>query len=115
MSVDMFGENIDSKKSPYKDRCGDLVYESSEASKMRRAFKVRFPNEHDETFKPGEKIGIRSWLGSGLPAEALCVKEYPYFYLFRTVPTREGQEAYNFTVHKASLFTEISHVKFVTI
>lgn len=73
--------------------------------------KIHFPSTHDYKFVPGEELEIRSG-NSNIPRRGVCIKEYPYFYLFRTVPKDERQETYNFAVNKAMLYSGIDHVEF---
>lgn len=73
--------------------------------------KIYLPDTHDYKFIPGEEIEIRT-VSSYIPRRGICIKEYPYFYLFRTVPKNDKQETFNFAVNKAALFSGIDHVEF---
>lgn len=86
-------------------------YISAENIKYDSAQKVCFPLTHDFHFSPGEEIKL-TCSDSNIPNKALCIKEYPYFYLFRTLPVREGAETFNFAVNKYNLYCGIGHVKF---
>ena len=98
--------NIDNKEE-------DDNYMSNESKKAMRAMlnKIRLSQLSDPYFKPGEEIEIRT-MQSGIPSRAICIKEYPYHFLFRSVPKEEGRESYNFCINKYMLFAEYGHVRF---
>ena len=73
--------------------------------------KINLVETHDYKFTPGEELEIRSGY-TGIPKRGVCIKEYPYFYLFRTVAKDDKHETYNFAVNKAMLFSGIDHVEF---
>ena len=91
----------------------DETYISNESKKAIRAEmnKIRLSQLHDPYFKPGEEIEIRT-MQAGIPNRAICVKEYPFHFLFRSIPKEEGRETYNFCINKYMLFAEYGHVRF---
>ncbi len=64
----------------------------------------------DGLLKPGAKVKLVS-ADKAMPKDAVCVKEYPSFYLMRSEGNSVYPDGYAFSINKVSLFCQDGNVK----
>ncbi len=64
----------------------------------------------DDLLKPGAKVKLLT-ANKDIPKSAICVKEYPYFYLMRSEGNSVYPEGYTFPINKVSLRSQEGNIK----